>query len=497
MTVGLNRASVFAVVEESTAGEYAEPTTGSQYIPLRPGNELQFDPEKLENDELLNDIGAAKSSIGKEKLKGKHSGYMKHSGVEGQEPQVGVIYKSIFGSRTVSAVEYVTVGGSTVAIVNVADGTQFQVGQALLGKDGVNGYFIRNIKQIVGNALHLNFNLENAPAAGIGLGKAIVYVPTAQGHPTFSTTKNVGNGHARECSSGDTTTELSITADANGYAQFEASYEGTKYLFNPIVIDATNKYLDLIDDGGTIAVTVLEKVYRTPIELADAIAAALNSSSAETYTVVYSSVTGKFTIASSTSAVLSLLFLTGVNTANTIATALGYTVTDKTGALTYTSQNEQSYVASVSPSFDNTDLIVLKGAELMIGDSTDNIKVASQSVKITVSKEVEDVDDMCEETGVSEKIAVGRVAKMAVTMTLKKHKADLLETMLNNGDIRAMLNAGPKLGGNWIAGKCFNFYLHSGTVTAFKTAGDSFVQAELELTGFVNTSAKDAYMNFV
>jgi hypothetical protein len=87
MTVGLQRASSFAIKEEVTIGTYIAPASGTDFVALRPGNETSYEPEQLESDELLNDIGASKAFIGKEIVSGSHSSYLRHSGIEGQEPQ--------------------------------------------------------------------------------------------------------------------------------------------------------------------------------------------------------------------------------------------------------------------------------------------------------------------------------------------------------------------------------------------------------------------------
>ncbi len=497
MTVGLNKASVFAVVEEATSGTYVEPSVGSEFLPLRPGNEVSYEPEELKSDELLNDIGSAKSFVGKEKVSGKHDIYLKHSGVEGQAPQTSVLYESILGDKYVVPSEEVTVASSTVNVIKVADGTDFRQGQALLIKKP-SGYDIRNVASISGNDLNLNFSIGSAPAAGVGLGKAIVYIPVAQGHPTFSTTKYLGNGFAKEVSAGNTVTEASFKLDAGTFGEVSFSFEGTKYFFNPITITATNKYLDFTDASGTYAVSVEEKIYKTPIELSDAIEVALNASaSTKTYTVSFSSVDGKFTIASSDAVTLSLLFATGVNAANSICTKIGFTATNKTGSLSYTSNNAQSYVAPVAPVYDSGDSIIIKGSELFIGNQSDNICFCAQSVSLTISKTVEDVDCICEESGVLEKIPTAREATMEVVAVLKKHDVALLDALLKNEGISAMLNAGPKTGGNWVPGKCFSAYLQKCTVSKYTTSGDSFIQVNVTLKGYVTTTDKDVYINFV
>lgn len=499
-TVGLNRASIFAIKEEVTTGTYIAPSAGSDFIPLRPGNETTFEPELLESDELLNDIGASKSAIGKEIVSGSHSVYLKHSGVEGQEPEVGLLYESLMGSKDIATVEYDTDAGSTVSalVMPAGEGANFQAGQGLLIKDSTNGYSIRNVESVNVDTLNLNFKLAVAPAIGINTGKAVLYKPEAQGHPSFSTTKYLGNGHALETSSGNQVTESSFTMDANGFGEVEFSYEGTGYAMNPITIGATNKYLDFTDDTGTFAAVVAEGVYRTPVELADAVADAMNNASIEDFTTVFSSVTGKFAITTSTSAVLSLLWFTGANAANTIGTKLGFIVSaNDTGSVTYTSDNAQSYAASLTPSYDADNKIVIKGAELFIGTSSDNVCFCAQSVSLTITKETEDVDCICEESGILEKIAVSRTAEMEIVAVLKKHEVALLDAMLKNNGISAMMNAGHKTGGNWIAGRCFNTYMQTCTVAAFTVSGDSFIQANISLKGYVTTSTKDVFLNFL
>jgi hypothetical protein len=497
--VGLQRANQFAVKKEVAAGTYIAPASGADFIPLRPGNELNFEAEQLDSDELLNDIGASKSFTGKESTSGSHSAYLKHSGVEGQEPECGVMYESVFGTKNIIATERDTVAASTTAIVKVdtGEGAEFPVGTALLVKNG-SGYEIRNVASVLADDLTVNFLLNNAPGTSVNLGKAVTYIPAASGHPTFSTSKYIGGGFAKQLSAGNTTTELSVTTDANAFGEVEFSYEGTKYYYNPLIIGATNKFIDFTDDTGTYAISVAQKIYKTPIELAQALQDAFDAATVETITVSYSNTTGKFTIATATSAVLSLLWQSGTNAANSIGTTIGFLVAaNDTGAVTYTSDNAQTYAAPYTPAYDNADAIIIKGAELFIGTQSENACICAQSVSITISKEIEDVDCICEETGVKEKIPTGRTVEMTVTALVKKYDVAMLDALLTNKTVAAMLNAGPKVGGNWVAGKCFNAYMANATVSGYSITGDSFVQAEITLKGFIGTNSKDIYFNFI
>lgn len=496
MSVGLQRASVSAITKEVSNGVYVDPTA-TDFVPLRPGNELNFEPDALDNDELINDIGAAKSAVGKESVSGSHSAYLKHSGVEGQEPEIGVLYESIMGAKKVAATEYVVVTGSTAKeiVLGLGEGVNFVVGQALLIKSST-GFELRNVAKITSDVLTLNFDLKAVPVVGAKLGKAITYLPAPSGHPTFSTTKYIGGSFAKEISAGNTVTDASFTMDANGYGEVEFSFEGTKYYFNPIRITSANKYLDFTDDTGTYALAIGEAIYKTPIELAEALEAGLNAISGDDYTVRFLS-TGKFAISTDSSA-LSLLWNTGANAANSIGATIGFSVAaDDTGATAYESALAQDYSPKVTPVYDTGDAIIIKGAELFIGDANDNICICAQSVAITISKSVEDVDCICEESGILEKIPTSRTTEISVTAVLKKHDVVLLNALLKNKGVSAMINAGPKAGGNWVGGKCFNAYSQTATVSGYTTTGDSFVQADITLKGYVSADTKDIFLNFI
>jgi len=497
MAVGVTKNSVFALREESTAGTLVKPNSATQFVPIRPGAEMSYTVETLENEELLADIGSAKSFKGKEGVEGSHSAYIKHSGVEGQEPQIGILYESVMGDKSIASTEYDTVSSSTVSLikVNTGEGATFEAGEALLIKDGTNGYSIRNIKSISGDDLTLNFRLDNAPASSVNLGRAVLYKPTGSGHPTFSGWKYDGNGHAVEAAAGCTVSELSAEFAVNEFASVEFSYQGTKYFLNPIEITSSTKFLDF-NDGADKSVSVAEGFYRDPMELATALQTALNDSpSTIVFTVNFSSSTGKFTIAGNSS--FSIEFATGANTANTIATKIGFAVSDSTSATSHVSATEQSYVAPYTPSYDSVDPIVVKDAELFIGNSTDNICLCASSASITISKEVEDVDCLCEETGTKEKVATKREVTLEAELVLEKHQVALFNALLNNTSLAAMLNVGPKSSGNWTPAKCANFYLQNATVSEFSVSGDSFITATVSVKGFVSSTGKDVFVNFI
>jgi len=499
-SVGIARNSVFALVPEVTEGTPVAPSSADQFVPLRSGFTMEYAVETLENEELLADIGAAKPNKGKESVNGEHTAYLKASGTPGTAPELDIMYQSVLGGKSVASTEYNTVAASTTAIVKVdtGEGSTFEQGEALLVKNGA-GYEIRNIASIATNDLSVNFLLSNAPGTGVDLGRAVLYKPGST-FPSFTAWLYNGNGHAVEMASGDQLTELSLEFNVNEYASASFSYQGIKYHFNPIEITASTDTIDWTDDDGTWQATVENKIFRTPQELATALQDAMNAQTTETITVSYSNVTGRFTIAA-TGAVLSLLWNTGAGTAQSIGTKLGFSVAaDDTGSLTYSSDNAQSYAAPYTPSYDAVDPIVVKDAELLIGTQSENICVCARTVTVTIAKEVTDADCICEETGTKEKVATSRAVTLEAEFFLNKYDVQMVDQLINNTTISAMLNVGPKSGGNWIPGKCVNVYLKNAAITSFSRTGDEFILGSVTITGFVSsdsTAGRDLYLNFV
>ena len=113
------------------------------------------------------------------------------------------------------------------------------------------------------------------------------------------------------------------------------------------VISGQNNYLDVKEGSGSeINIAIDEAKTRGTVwpgysaeDLASAIQSALNddSNTALTYTVTYSHVTQKFTVAAT--GTFSLLFSTGTNSSKSMATLLGFSGDDKTGSSSYTSDD--------------------------------------------------------------------------------------------------------------------------------------------------------------
>jgi hypothetical protein len=103
-------------------------------------------------------------------------------------------------------------------------------------------------------------------------------------------------------------------------------------------ISGANEYIDFTDDDGTFAVTLANGSFTDPTLVAAAAQAAMNASgSSQVYTVVYNRQTMKFEFTNTTGSVFSLLWSSGVNASANARQALGFSGSDLTGLLTYSS----------------------------------------------------------------------------------------------------------------------------------------------------------------
>lgn len=500
MELGSSKSNVLAIVAEVTDGTPVDPAGVTDYVVLQPDANMNPAFELLENEEIRASIGKAKGVQGLERPEMSFSHYLKHSGTEGDAPEISAILKAVFGSETVNATARTLDAASSVSVAKMtAGGGDFARGFAVLVKDGTNGYSIRPVHSVAGNDLTLGFNLLNAPAAGVTLGKCINYSPANTGHQSLTAHLFRGNGQAKEVMSGCKVTSFGFNANAGEFINANFSLSGTKYHFNPIRIAAADTKLDFVDDGGDHVATVTAKLYRDPYELAEALQTAMNAVSTDVITVSFSSTTGKFTIAGD-GALFQLEWNTGANTANTIGDKIGFSVAaDDTGSLTYTSDNAQSYAAAHVPSYDAADPLAAKNQEILLGDATDTTKFEAASIDFSMSNERTEVKSICAESGVNSIKVTGREVTVRITALLDKHDADKFRRFRANTDTRFAYNFGTKSGGNWEAGKCGCLYIPTCTVTSFSlTDLDSVIGIEIELKAFVDSSGNgEVYLNFL
>lgn len=500
MTVIRNRDSVLAVTVEVTEGTLVVPSAAGEYLALQDDVTLSPNIENLENMEIKSSLAPSKPVNGREGASASFSHYLKHSGVEGTASEMDEILTAFYGTEEIEATEYDTVSSSTVSLLKVdsGEGSSFSRGQGVLVKDSVNGYSVRNVLSVATDDLTLGFDLANAPASGVNLGKAVFYSPADTGHQTLSLHHYRGNAGAIEAVSGARPTNLSFSVEPGSLINANVAFEGLKYFFNPINVTSSDIYLDFTDDQGTVAAILTAKVYKDPHELADAIALAMNALTTETITCVYSNTTGKYTIAAS-GALFSLLWSSGTNTANTVGDVIGFTVgADDTGALTYTSDNAISFVAAHTPAYDSSQPLKGYYQEVLLGDSDDVSCLLSSSVSVTMDTPRMPFDDICAESGYSNSIINARTGAITVTALLQQYEADKFRKFRTGEATSFCVNVGEKdAAGNWTAGTVVNVYFPTVVISSFNLTNlDGLVAVELEMTTYADSSGNgDMYLN--
>ena len=483
-----NEASVLALRIETTEGVPVLASSSGDFVSLQPGFEFSPETEELENLEIRSTIAPAASRPGVERVNASLDHYVRHSGVEGQEPDWGVLLESLLGGKDVEATEYDVTGGSTTTVLALpsGEGAQFREGQGLLIKDATNGRNIRNVKQVVGDNLHLNFALPFAPASGTLLGKCVGYFGVDTGQKSLTGDLFRGQGGSREVAAGLKVSEMAIDVAAAEYINGSFTMVGTKYHFDAIEITATSKFFDF-NDGGDKSVSVAEKVYRDPYELAEALETALNdSASTLVFSVIwndYGANAGKFTISADGN--FNIEWNTGANAANTIGGKLGFsTAADDTGDDSYTSDNAQDWstsVISVTPSYDDADPNIAVAAELLIGDQDETFNVCATEMTITTANTIVERRCISAETGIDSIGIRRRTTTWEISARLEPHEARYFKKYRANDSLALMFNWGEKFGGNFVAGKSMNLYSPTAKITAI-TVTDTDGDATLQMT---------------
>lgn len=505
------RSSVIGIKEETTEGSLIELAAGSEFTEIREGFTVQGSVDTVESDALVDDIGSSEPFTTKETPTSSISKYLKHSGVEGQAPDYAILIKSAMGTQTNNSTQYDTVSGSTAgtsaaaAVINVdsGEGDAHVEGQALLIKDGTNGYNIRNVKSISTDALTLNYNLANAPASGVNLGKAIHFSPSAEGHPTYSLhhyQSSAATSSLHQAIAGCRTVNMSLNMPANDLASIDFDIEGIKFYYNPIVVSASNNKIDFIDVslGSELTATLTNKTYQSPKDLAAEVSTKMTAASTngDTITCTFDSTTGKYTIATD-GAYLDIDWATGTNNASAADTILGFAA-DVTGATTYTGV-ASTYSTGLTPSFDSSKAFVVKNQELVIGNFVRNDCREANSFSVAISTPKTDVESFCAESGVSESVVLNREVTATATLIFQEHEVDEFDAMISNSTTSLMFNGGEKgSDGNWVPGKCINIWMPNAKITANTIAdSDGLLVVELEAKGFVTTGDKDIHINFL
>lgn len=498
-----NRNTVMAVVKEVTEGTPVAPSAATQFIPIHEG--FTFEPafDELENAELQSSIGQTKNSLGLENPTTSFDLYIKHSGVEAQAPNWGVLLESSLGQVTAAPSELNVAASTTASVVKVAaSGTDYPRGSAVLLKNSTNSYEIRPVSGSTATDITLAFDTANIADTGVGIGRPVQYSPLSVGHPTLSVWGYRANAGALELMGGGRVTDLSIEVPAAEAITGSFTIDGIEYYFNPLTTTASLKYVDFTDDVGTVAAQVEEKTWKDPYELADALSTAMTAASVgsgdDTITVTYNDSNGKFSFASD-GTTFSLLWNTGTNAANTIGSLIGFSVAaDDTGATTYEGDSAVSWAAAFTPDFDDVDFNVAKANNVLIGDQQDNTCFAAQTISYSITNTKTDVLDMCATSGKSGSQFTEREITVDVVGYLTTNQAEEFKRFRANDEISFAHNFGVKSGGNWVPGKCVNTYMPSARISSFALGdSDGLVTLEMTIQAFVKDGLDEFFMNFL
>jgi hypothetical protein len=505
---GSRKSNQLAIVVETTAGTPVDPSAVTDYLALQ--NDFKMTPNfnVLENAEIKASIGIAKPIQGLESPQGSFSHYLKHSGTEGTPPEFDILLKSVFGAQNNNGTERTITSSSTVSDIKLgAGGSDFARGYAVLVKDGTNGYSIRPILSVSTNDLTPAFNLANAPASGVKVGKCVNFSPANTGHPSFTLHSYEGSGQSYEAMAGCKVSKFSFTASAGDLINANFSFSGTKFYFDPITITSTTKYIDFLDGSTDYNVSVTAQKYRDPHELAQAIQDAMNAAGASsTFTVTYQdddfnnggthSGMMKFLSNGST---FSLKWNTGTNTANSIASKIGFsTAANSTGALSYYG-TALSWASGYTPSLDSSDPLPAKNNEVMLGDAVDYTCFCAQSISFSLDDTVTDVKCICAESGVDSKLVTKRAVNVQISALLNKNDVQKFKRYRSNASVQFAFNFGTKSGGNWVAGSCGCLFLPTAVISAFEeTDLESLIGIQMTLTAYVDSSGNgEVYLNFL
>lgn len=509
--VELTRKSVLFLKAEVTPGTPVLPTVATDAVALQDGFTLEPAFEQLTNDEVKSSIGAAAPILGIEEPNLSMDHYIRHSGVEAQAPNFDLLLHSSIGGKKIRATERDVVSATAgtasadaTITVDTGEGAEWERGDTALIKDLVNGFSLAPIKSVSGDVLTLGFNLANAPASGVNLGRNVLYKPSdnssvAELSPTFTASEFRGNGGAIEVIAGNRVESMDMNIEAGQLVGAAFTTIGTEFFFNALEVTAANNKLDFTDAIGPKVATIANKLYKDPIALGDAIKAALDAIGVDVFTATYDSLLGKYTITSD-GATFELDAATGPNVANGIFALIGFAAADLTGATTYTSDGTITLTAPFSPVFDSASPLVAKNNTFLIGSNSDITCFSLRTMTIGLSNTIENVLDVCAASGVSEKAQTERNITVDIVANLPKFDADKFKRFRNNDTTSFLFSFGEKDGaGNLLPGKSVSVYSPTAKISSFSLGDDAgIVTLEMTLIPFVNDAGEgEFFLNFL
>lgn len=489
------RGKTAAVILKLEEGDLQKPTKGEEYVALQADFALTPAFETIENLEIKDDIMAAKSVIGGETPSGTFSHYLTGSGTEGKIPEYHPFLFSSFGSyrnpRLESDTEDLTVAGSTTSkiMVNNSGALTFDKGEALLIKDDVNGWSIRPVKSqdTVNKAYNLAFALENAPAAGVRVGKAITYVPQASGQPVFDVWEYFAGGNGNQNVVNCRTVSFSVSADADANINSTFGFEGTSYRLNEdfsTSFTTTTQMRDVAVQYGATPTKVTLRLATTLNKATGAAAAtelqtkmrALSGPTGwSSMTVAFRNDRFTFTIPANGSA-----FYFDFDDSDTHAGMrkfLGFSSgrspvaspsSSSAGSMTSTTfAGDRDYSSGIDAVYDSQDPAIARDQRLFVGDEFDNVCLDATSVSLAVNTPKTIIKSVCSPDGNFATILTSRDATLSVTALLQQDDQRFFSKFKNGDPIQFAFLGGQKRNGQWVPGNCFSLYGSEASISSF------------------------------
>ena len=491
------KAGKVAIVIEDVQGEPKAIASSTDFTAIQDDISLSPNFESADNAEQKNNIMAGKSIILGEAPQGSMSHYFRSSGVVGQAPDFGALLSCAMNNPTIVSVETTVDTGATVSSVPLVDATEYEKGMLLYVKSST-GIEVRPIASKVGNVVYPAFDFENVPTLGAGVGRSVTYVPANDALPTFSIYYILPN--VTELMAGCRTTGVDITFPAKDLINASFSFEGTKFLYNPLVVDATNQSLDFDVALTEYSIQLPNKYYTTPIELADAIESLMNNAgSGVLFQVTYSEEgeRGRFKIVGDGN--FDLLWATGTNTATSIGGLIGFdTASDDTGASSYLADNQVTLDYGFTPSYDAEAPNPGKGNLTLLGSPDKNICIDADEVTFSLANTKTDLNSLCAENGVAASIISDRSVEVQITAYLEPFEADKYQSLQNNDTVSFFHACGKKSGGQFVEGSVAYCYLSHAVINNLELSQDSGVsKVTYTISAFApDDSSQSAFIGF-
>ena len=488
MTTINNEKSLFAIVKQAKADTLDE-ATAANATAIQSGFSLEPSFNELESEELSGSIGASKGELGSEAPTASVSHYIRGSGEEGKEVDFSLMLEGALGDKVAPPAagdEAMTAAGSDVDTVKVAaDKEHLQRGACILVKDGANGFSVRNILSKAGTDLTLAQKLKNAPGAGVKLGRPTLYKP-GDNHPFFSLHLFRGNGGLREAIKQAYLTEMSIEGAAGEYLNGSFSFAGSEYFFNPVFVGAS---LAFDYDGDTV--TLKEGVYKDPHQFAAMVQSELKAAgNGKSETCVYDDATGKYKLTFDADSDIDF-------TSGGAHAVLGMTAEDKGNAVQeLVSDTAINLKASGELAYDSEGPQVLKDVELLIGGKDDIVCVNAASFTCSLTNTKVDSQDMCSPSGIGDSRISERVIETEVAGTLNQYDASKFKRFRDGESTLFTLNAGKKVGNNWVAGRGVNLCSLNTKISSHTIDdADGLAQISITLKSYVQGGLGEFYIN--